>query len=154
MSSHHINLLFSAINNLCIYYSLHSQVTASRWWPWWALSSSSSPSGKVALYHVSRVHVLCTIMYPRVPGGLFPGHVSNITPFPRPKHRATNSQSYKSHTNKTRPGENVLVNSVPSLQAPAQSLIVRIKTFTKLLSEGPSKCNLIKLTNDKCFVQL
>ena len=153
MSSHHINLLFSAIND--IYAStlyIYSQVTASHWWLLLALSSSFCPSGKVTCHmSVKRVHV------PPGPRGLVPRSrvqyhsisTSDVRNIAAPTNNLTNHTQIKPVREK-----NVLVNSVPPLQAPAQSLIVRIKTFTKLLSEGPSKCNLIELTNDKCFVQL
>ena len=130
MSSHHINLLFSAINN--IYAStlyIYSQVTASRWWLWWALSSSSCPSGKVALYHVTRVHVQrCT---PGSQGTCSQSRVqyhsistSVVRNIAAPTHNLTNYTQIKPVREK-----NVLVNNVPALQAAAQSPIIHQQNF-------------------------
>ena len=131
MSSHHINLLFSAINN--IYAStlyIYSQVTASHWWLLLALSSSFCPSGKVTCHvSVKRVHV------PPGPRGLVPRSrvqyhsisTSDVRNIATPTHNLTNHTQIKPFREK-----NVLVNNVPALQAAAQSPIIHTSTKISL----------------------
>ena len=128
MNSHHINLLFSAINN--IYAStlyIYSQVTASHWWLLLALSSSFCPSGKVTCHvSVKRVHV------PPGPRGLVPRsrvQYHSISTTETSRHQLTILQI--THIKPVRE-KNVLVNNVPPLQAAAQSPIIHTSTKISL----------------------